>query len=62
MLAVLFIPIALGLPSLYDWAHPDLVHKEYVLHHRAGYMNPQMFILRAVIYFRDLADLHLLFK
>jgi len=51
MLAVLFIPVALGLPSLYDWAHPDLVRKEYTLHHRAGYMNPQMFILRAVIYF-----------
>ena len=51
VLAVLFIPIALGLPSLYDWAHPDLVSKEYVLHHRAGYMNPPMFIVRAVIYF-----------
>jgi hypothetical protein len=51
VLAILFIPIALGLPSLYDWAHPDLVSKEYVLHHRAGYMNPSMFIVRAVIYF-----------
>src|SRR3954469_21380718 len=31
LLAVLFIPVALGLPSLYDWAHPDLVRKEYTL-------------------------------
>lgn len=51
LLAVLFIPLAIGIPSLYDWAHPDLVRKEYALHHRAGYMNPSMFILRAVIYF-----------
>src|SRR5947199_2212777 len=51
LLAVLFIPIAIGIPSLYDWAHPELVNKEYVLHHRAGYMNPQMFIVRPVRYF-----------
>jgi hypothetical protein len=51
LLAVLFIPIAVGIPSLYDWAHPDLVHKEYALQHRAGYMNPTMFIVRAAIYF-----------
>lgn len=51
MLAVLFIPVAIGIPHLYDWAHSDLVQKEYALQHRAGYMNPAMFILRAVIYF-----------
>jgi hypothetical protein len=51
LLAVLFLPIALGIPQLYDWAHPDLVRKEYTLSHRAGYMNPTMFLLRAVIYF-----------
>ncbi len=51
LLAVLFLPILLGLPNLYDWAHPDLVKREYTLQHRAGYMNPPMFILRAVVYF-----------
>src|SRR5690348_3432683 len=51
LLAILFIPIAFGIPKLYDWAHPDLVHKEYVLQHRAGFMNPTGFITRAVIYF-----------
>jgi hypothetical protein len=51
MLAVFFIPVAIGIPHLYDWAHTDLVRKEYVLQHRAGYMNPAMFVIRAVIYF-----------
>ncbi len=51
LLALLFIPIAFGLPTLYDWAHPNLVQHEYVLRHRAGYMNPTMFVIRAIIYF-----------
>ena len=49
--ALLFIPIAIGIPSLYDWAHSDLVHSEYVLRHRYIYMNPTMFIVRAIVYF-----------
>lgn len=49
--AVLFVPIVIGIPKLYDWAHKDLVTKEYVLNHRHSYMNPTMFVVRAVIYF-----------
>jgi hypothetical protein len=49
--ALLFIPIAAGTPQLYDWAHPDLVQKEYALAHRHPYMSPEWFILRAVAYF-----------
>ncbi|MGA8598996.1 MAG: hypothetical protein WB676_30130 [Bryobacteraceae bacterium] len=48
---LLFIPIAVGMPWLYDWAHSDLVRNEYVLRHRYIYMNPAMFIVRAIIYF-----------
>ncbi len=51
LLAILFIPILFGLPTLYDWAHADLVRKEYVLQHRSSYMNPTMFTVRAAIYF-----------
>ncbi|HWF48400.1 MAG TPA: hypothetical protein VG168_15440 [Bryobacteraceae bacterium] len=49
--AVLFIPVAIGMPWLYDWAHSNLVANEYVLRHRYIYLNPSMFIARAVIYF-----------
>jgi hypothetical protein len=51
LLALLFIPIAVGIPHLYDWSHADLVSREYVLAHRHSYMNPTMFILRAIVYF-----------
>jgi hypothetical protein len=49
--ALLFIPIALGTSKLYDWAHLDLVRKEYVLAHRHPYMSPGWFTARAVAYF-----------
>ncbi len=51
LLAVLFLPIVFGIPSLYQWAHADIVRQSEELLHRSGYMNPAMFILRAVIYF-----------
>jgi hypothetical protein len=51
LLLVLFVPIAIGIPHLYDWSHADLVQREAVLRHRSGYMNPTMFIVRAIIYF-----------
>jgi hypothetical protein len=51
LIALLFIPVAIGIPYLYDWAHSDLVRKEYVLHHRAVYMNTAFFIGRAIFYF-----------
>ncbi|MBV8847825.1 MAG: hypothetical protein JO307_33840 [Bryobacterales bacterium] len=51
VLAVLFIPILIGIPRLYTWAHADQVRSDPVLAHRAPYMNPYMFIARAVVYF-----------
>lgn len=51
LLLILFIPIAIGIPHLYDWSHADLIQREDVLRHRAGYMNPTMFIIRAIVYF-----------
>lgn len=51
LIVVLFIPIACATPELYDWAHPNLVHAEYALRHRAAYMNTPFFIGRAAFYF-----------
>lgn len=51
LLLILFIPIAIGIPHLYGWAHADLVQHEYVLKHRSVYMNPAMFIIRTLGYF-----------
>src|SRR6476620_5422943 len=50
-LAILGLPILLGLQSLYPWAHSDLVAKDEILHHRALYLNTGFFVTRYVIYF-----------
>ncbi len=49
--ALLFLPIALGTSNLYEWAHPELVQKKYVLAHRHPYMSPGWFAARALAYF-----------
>ena len=51
LLAILFVPLAFGMPYLYDWAHADRVHANALLRHRTHYMNPAFFLVRAVIYF-----------
>ena len=51
LLAVLFIPIALGIPHLYLWAHAGDVGRDDVMRHRAWYMNPTWFIVRTIVYF-----------
>jgi hypothetical protein len=51
MLAVLFIPVILGIQTLYPWAHPDMVAADHVLQHREPYLNTTFWVARAVIYF-----------
>jgi hypothetical protein len=50
LLALLFIPIAIGQGWLYAWAQPELVKHDTLLQHRASYMNPAFFLGRAAIY------------
>jgi hypothetical protein len=50
LMLVLFIPIALGLHSLYPWARPELVQADEIMRHRAFYMTPTFFLVRAAIY------------
>jgi hypothetical protein len=51
LMAVLFIPVALGMQSLYPWAHADLVQSDEILRHREPYLNATFWIVRAAIYF-----------
>lgn len=51
LLAILFIPIALGIPHLYLWSHAADVSRDDVMRHRAWYMNPLWFIIRTAVYF-----------
>jgi hypothetical protein len=51
LVAVLFIPLLFGLPTLYVWAQPDAVKADPLLQHQSVFLNPTFFVLRAVIYF-----------
>jgi hypothetical protein len=51
LMALLFIPIALGTRHLFPWASAELVRDDKILQHQSIYFNNTWFILRAVIYF-----------
>lgn len=51
LLAVLFVPIALGIHSLYHWSHADAVAKDPLLQHKAAYLNSPGFLIRTAIFF-----------
>jgi hypothetical protein len=46
-----FVPVLLGLGSIYTWAHAETVAGDAVLREKAAYLNPGFFALRAVLYF-----------
>jgi hypothetical protein len=50
-MAILFIPIALGLHDLYIWADPGTVAGDAILLHKQPYLNVPFFLVRAVLYF-----------
>ncbi|HXN47379.1 MAG TPA: hypothetical protein VN893_12110 [Bryobacteraceae bacterium] len=47
----LFVPIALGLPSLYEWARPEAVAADPILQGKAAFLNPRFFLVRTAFYF-----------
>ncbi len=51
LIAVLIIPILLGLRYLYPWANHQLVMQTPVLQHKAPYLNTPFFIGRTILYF-----------
>jgi hypothetical protein len=50
LLLVLFIPIAIGIPSLYPWAHADMVAADPILKHKQVFLNTPFFLVRAFVY------------
>ena len=51
LMAVLFIPVLLGLHELYLWAQPGGIASSPVLQHRAHYLNVMGFFDRACVFF-----------
>jgi hypothetical protein len=50
LLAILFLPLVAGLPKLYIWTDAQAVADTPELAHKAMYLNPQAFEIRAAIY------------
>jgi len=48
LMALLFLPVLLGMGKLYPWVNPG---DDPILLHKAAYMNPKMFVARAIFYF-----------
>jgi hypothetical protein len=51
LLAVLFLPIIAGIPTLYAWSNAAIVAKDEVLRHKHAYLNVPFFLVRAALYF-----------
>jgi len=51
LMALLFVPIAIGMRALYEWADPSIVAHDPILQHKSPYLNPTFFVIRAILYF-----------
>lgn len=51
LLAVLFLPLLAGLPTLYVWARPGAIEADEILARKVQYLNVPFFQVRAAIYF-----------
>jgi len=51
IVALLFIPIIVGLPRIFEWARPEAVQASEVIRSKTPYLNTWFFVARAVVYF-----------
>ncbi|MFZ1685486.1 MAG: hypothetical protein WAU88_15320 [Candidatus Zixiibacteriota bacterium] len=62
-MAILFIPVLLGVHHLYHWSHPEVVAADPLLMKKSAFLNIPFFVIRAIIYFFVWSALaHLLYK
>jgi len=50
LIALMFLPVLIGINNLYDWSHAAKVAADPILQHKHPYLNVRFFIIRAVIY------------
>jgi hypothetical protein len=51
LMAVLFLPLLLGLHDLYEWTHHDAVEHDALLQWKSPYLNVPFFLVRALLFF-----------
>jgi len=50
-MTILFLPIVLGMHSLYEWSHEGITETDPIIAAKALYLNTPFFLARQVIYF-----------
>ena len=50
LIALLFVPVLIGLPALYPWAQAEHLAGDSALQHKASYLNVPFFVARALFY------------
>ena len=51
LMGLAFLPMLLGMETLYQWARPEEVAADAILQGKARYLNVEAFTIRALIYF-----------
>jgi hypothetical protein len=51
LVALMFVPIVIGIPNLYPWSHAKMVAADEILRHKQPYLNVPFFLIRAAVYF-----------
>jgi hypothetical protein len=50
LVALMFVPIFIGIPSLYQWSHPQIAAADEAIRHKHAYLNVPFFAIRAAFY------------
>ncbi|MEW6051539.1 MAG: hypothetical protein AB1644_10815 [Candidatus Zixiibacteriota bacterium] len=50
LMALLFLPLLLGMHDLYHWSHHDAVAADAALQKKAGFLNVPFFVVRSILY------------
>ncbi len=48
---VLFLIMYLGMHSIFEWTHDDVVQHDHILQHKSPYLNVPFFFIRVVVFF-----------
>ncbi len=51
LMLLLFVPIVLGMKTLFPWANPEVVSGDHILEGKASFLNQNFFLIRSGIYF-----------
>lgn len=51
LMAILALPILLGLHALYGWSHVEALARDELLRKQSWYLNPTFFVIRTAVYF-----------